>query len=126
MAALRGPIHGAVAGWGVALVVYALYRTFWPLSYYEDSRSSLLALLAELGLTLTVVAATGYWNSPFVFTIISAHIVGKIEKIYFAETNGELRLTVRHYGDIEERPIAPMTQQDLFPRNLPNPFLLPR
>jgi len=74
VAALRGPIHGAVAGWGVALVVYALYRTFWPLSYYEDSRSSLLALLAELGLTLTVVAATGYWNSPFVFTIISAVI----------------------------------------------------
>jgi len=54
------------------LVVYAATRTFFPLRYYEDDPWSLLQLLGELGLTVIAVAATGYWNSPFVFTVISA------------------------------------------------------
>ena len=32
----------------------------------------MLQLLGELALTVIAVAATGYWNSPFVFTVISA------------------------------------------------------
>src|SRR5207248_2846614 len=72
IAALRGPIDGAVGAWGTALVVYAAIRTFFPLRYYEDDPWSLLQLLGELGLTVIAVAATGYWNSPFVFTVISA------------------------------------------------------
>jgi signal transduction histidine kinase len=52
--------------------VYAAIRTFWPLRYYEDDPWSLLQLLGELALTVIAVAATGYWNSPFVFTVISA------------------------------------------------------
>jgi signal transduction histidine kinase len=58
--------------WGTALVVYATIRTFFPLRYYEDNPWSLLQLLGELALTVIAVAATGYWNSPFVFTVISA------------------------------------------------------
>ena len=54
------------------LVCYAAIRTFVPLRYYEDDPWSLLQLLGELGLTVIAVAATGYWNSPFVFTVISA------------------------------------------------------
>jgi len=54
------------------LVVYAATRTFFPLRYYEDNPWSLLQLLGELALTVIAVAATGYWNSPFVFTVISA------------------------------------------------------
>jgi len=54
------------------LVVYAATRTFFPLRYYEDDPWSLLQLLGELALTVIAVAATGYWNSPFVFTVISA------------------------------------------------------
>jgi signal transduction histidine kinase len=72
IAALRGPIDGSVGAWGTALVVYAAIRTFFPLRYYEDDPWSLLQLLGELGLTVIAVAATGYWNSPFVFTVISA------------------------------------------------------
>jgi signal transduction histidine kinase len=72
IAALRGPIDGAVGAWGTALVVYAATRTFFPLRYYEDDPWSLLQLLGELALTVMAVAATGYWNSPFVFTVISA------------------------------------------------------
>ena len=61
-----------MAVWGTALVVYAATRTFFPLRYYEDDAWSLLALLGELAITVMAVAATGYWNSPFVFTVISA------------------------------------------------------
>jgi signal transduction histidine kinase len=72
IAALRGPIDGTVGAWGTVLVVYAATRTFFPLRYYEDDPWSLLQLLGELALTVIAVAATGYWNSPFVFTVISA------------------------------------------------------
>ena len=72
IAALRGPIDGPIGTWGTALVVYAAIRTFFPLHYYEDDPWSLLQLLGELALTVIAVAATGYWNSPFVFTVISA------------------------------------------------------
>jgi len=72
IAALRGPIDTTVGAWGTALVVYAAVRTFFPLRYYEDDPWSLLQLLGELALTVIAVAATGYWNSPFVFTVISA------------------------------------------------------
>ena len=72
IAALRGPIDGSVGAWGTVLVVYAAIRTFFPLRYYEDDPWSLLQLLGELGLTVIAVAATGYWTSPFVFTVISA------------------------------------------------------
>jgi len=61
-----------VAGWGAVLVVYATFRTFVPLRYQEENPWSLLQLLGELALTIIAVAATGYWNSPFVFTVISA------------------------------------------------------
>src|SRR5205085_6255334 len=70
--ALRGPIDGSVGAWGTVLVCYAAIRTFFPLRYYEDDPWSLLQLLGELALTVIAVAATGYWNSPFVFTVISA------------------------------------------------------
>jgi signal transduction histidine kinase len=56
----------------VALILYAAYRTWRPLRYFEDEPLSLLLLLGELALTVLAVAATGYWNSPFVFTVISA------------------------------------------------------
>ncbi|HEY7268715.1 MAG TPA: Flp pilus assembly protein CpaB [Dehalococcoidia bacterium] len=43
--------------------------------------------------------------------------------LYFAEQNGKIRFAVRPYGDIAEKPVDPMIQPDLFPRNLPNPFV---
>ena len=58
IAALRGPIGGAVGAWGTALVVYAAIRTFFPLRYYEDQPVSLLLLLGELALTVIAMAAT--------------------------------------------------------------------
>jgi pilus assembly protein CpaB len=45
------------------------------------------------------------------------------QRLYLAEGNGRIRLAVRAYGDSTQQPIDYMTEIDLFPRNLPNPFL---
>jgi pilus assembly protein CpaB len=45
------------------------------------------------------------------------------QRIYMAEANGRLRMALRAFGDAEERPIDYMTELELFPQNLPNPFL---
>ena len=37
--------------------------------------------------------------------------------------NGKVRFSLRRYGDDEVRPIDIQTELDLFPRNLPNPFI---
>jgi pilus assembly protein CpaB len=47
----------------------------------------------------------------------------QVQKVYLADGNGRIRLSVRHYGDGDERPLDPMIETELFPRNLPNPFL---
>lgn len=44
------------------------------------------------------------------------------QKLYLADSNGRIRLTVRPFGDAEVRPIDSMIETELFPRNLPNPF----
>jgi Flp pilus assembly protein CpaB len=46
------------------------------------------------------------------------------QKLYLADANGRIRLTVRPYSEpTEVRPIDSMVETDLFPRNLPNPFI---
>lgn len=60
---------------------------------------------------------------PDAQTITLALTPEDAQKLYFAELNGKIRLDVRPYGDTEEKPIQPMIQSDLWPRNLPNPFV---
>lgn len=43
-----------------------------PLRYVTDEVNGLLGVLAEVGLSLAVVVATGYWSSPYVFCLASA------------------------------------------------------
>ena len=57
---------------GVPLVAYAAFRTVRPLRYVSDEVEGLLGVLAEVGLSLAVVVATGYWASPYVFCLASA------------------------------------------------------
>src|SRR5437764_5895414 len=57
--------------WGVALAVYALIRTFWPLSS-RNKAGGLIGVLGEVSLTMLVVVATGYWSSPYLFCLASA------------------------------------------------------
>jgi pilus assembly protein CpaB len=45
------------------------------------------------------------------------------EHVYLAESVGKIRLSVRGYGDADTPPVGPIMVPDLFPRNLPSPFL---
>jgi Flp pilus assembly protein CpaB len=60
---------------------------------------------------------------PKAITVTLALTPEQAQKLYIAEANGKVRLIVRPFGDAEERPIDPMIESDLFPRNLPNPFM---
>ncbi len=60
---------------------------------------------------------------PDAVTVTLALSPEQAEKLYLAESNGRIRLSVRPYGDGEEKPVDSMIETDLFPRNLPNPFL---
>lgn len=53
-------------------MVYAAFRTVRPLRYVSGEVTGLLGVLAEVGLSLAVVVATGYWSSPYVFCLASA------------------------------------------------------
>jgi signal transduction histidine kinase len=64
----------AIVFWCVAITAYTVFRTWRPLRYMGDIRS-LGAILLELCFHLTAVCMTGYWESPFVFTLFTAIIV---------------------------------------------------
>jgi len=73
--ALAGPAFieadwRTVAWFGV-LIAYTIFRTAQPLKYTGDTRS-LILVLAELVLPILAVINTGYWDSPFVFSILTA------------------------------------------------------
>jgi signal transduction histidine kinase len=60
--------------WCMALVSYAVIRTISPLRYNGDVRS-LIAVFVEIALHVGAVVATEYWDSPFVFSLMTAIIV---------------------------------------------------
>ncbi|MCB0977414.1 MAG: GAF domain-containing sensor histidine kinase [Acidimicrobiales bacterium] len=73
--ALAGPSF-AHQDWGVVaicfvVVLYNVFRIIQPVRYVDDT-ASLVRVLAEVAIHLVAVVATGYWNSPFVFSVISA------------------------------------------------------
>jgi len=53
------------------LLAYTLYRTRRPLRY-GDGLLGLLRVLGELAATVLAVTATGYWDSPLAFTLLTA------------------------------------------------------
>ncbi|HYF46569.1 MAG TPA: GAF domain-containing sensor histidine kinase [Acidimicrobiales bacterium] len=57
--------------WCGAIIAYTLFRTAHPLRYYGDTKS-LIRVLAELVLPMLAVINTGYWDSPYVFSILTA------------------------------------------------------
>jgi pilus assembly protein CpaB len=59
---------------------------------------------------------------PQAVTVTLALTPDEAEKLFLAEKNGDLRFAVRNFGDTEERPVTSITQRDLFPAQLPNPF----
>jgi pilus assembly protein CpaB len=60
---------------------------------------------------------------PGAATITFALSPQDAEKVYLAESNGKIRLSLRAYGDGDTKPVDYVTKLDLVPPNLPNPFL---
>lgn len=69
---------GVLVG-GVVLVAYTVLRTLRPLRV-QDGTAGFLRVLFEVCLSVTVVVATGYWESPYVFSLITAIIVAGYER----------------------------------------------
>ena len=65
--------------WTAIIVAYALVRAFRPLTYSNDV-ASLVRVLAEVALHVVAVAATGAWDSPFVFTLLTAVTVAGLAR----------------------------------------------
>ncbi|HEY2813098.1 MAG TPA: GAF domain-containing sensor histidine kinase [Acidimicrobiales bacterium] len=68
----RGRVSSGV--WVIPIVAYAAFRTLRPLRMTEDA-SSVLILLAEVAFHVLAIVSTGYWDSPFVFTLITAIMI---------------------------------------------------
>jgi pilus assembly protein CpaB len=60
---------------------------------------------------------------PNASTVTLALTPEEASKLYLASENGRIRFSVRPYGDDQIKPIDPITENDLWPRNLPNPFI---
>lgn len=54
-----------------ALLVMTVWRTIRPLRF-ADATSGLLQVLGEASLTVLAIVATGYWESPLVFSALTA------------------------------------------------------
>lgn len=76
--ALAGPSF-AHAEWPVMvccvlIVAYNVFRIIRPVRYIDDV-ASIVRIIFEVGFHVLIVVPTGYWNSPFVFSLISAVMV---------------------------------------------------
>ncbi|MFN7151583.1 MAG: hypothetical protein ACK4V6_19145, partial [Microthrixaceae bacterium] len=65
--------------WTAVVVAYAIFRAFKPLSYADDI-ASLLRILGEVALHVVAVAATGGWESPLIFTLLTAVTVSGLAR----------------------------------------------
>lgn len=63
-----------VVGWCFLIVGYNVFRIVRPVRYVDDT-ASLARVLAEVAFHTIAVAATGYWESPFIFALITAVMV---------------------------------------------------
>jgi len=78
--AAAGHAGGGKLAEGVLLLGYALYRTVAPIRYAEGNLRNLLAIIFEVGLCLGVVVSTGYWDSPYVFSLATAVVVAGLAR----------------------------------------------
>lgn len=78
-AAGEGLTVRTIAG-GAVLIAYSVLRTIRPLRYLGEQLASFLLVIGEVFLTLAVVVATGYWDSPYVFTLATAIIAAGLAR----------------------------------------------
>jgi signal transduction histidine kinase len=63
-----------VVFWCAAILSYTLFRTFEPDRYTDDARS-VVTVIGEVTFHTLAVGTTGAWESPFVFSLVTAVIV---------------------------------------------------
>jgi signal transduction histidine kinase len=63
-----------IAVWCAVILAYTVIRTMSPIRYMGTVRS-LVEVLAEVALGVTAVSTTGAWDSPFIFSLMTAVIV---------------------------------------------------
>jgi len=63
-----------IVTWCFVVVSYTVIRTISPIRY-RGNIFSLLQVFAEIALHVAAVASTGFWDSPFVFSLITAIVV---------------------------------------------------
>jgi signal transduction histidine kinase len=61
----------AVAIWCGVILAYTVVRTSRPVRYVGDLRS-LLSVIAEVMLLVVAVSTTGHWESPLIFSLVTA------------------------------------------------------
>lgn len=66
--------HWWIVGWVAAVTVYNLVRMLWPLQDRGNTVGA-VALGAEVALYLAAVVATGRWESPVAFPLLTAIMV---------------------------------------------------
>ncbi len=60
--------------WAIVIVAYAAFRTLRPIRITDDI-SGVVAVFVEVAIHALAVISTGYWDSPFVFSLITAIVV---------------------------------------------------
>ena len=63
-----------MSAWAGALFAYTLLRTFRPIRFGASRLAGLAWVAVDVALNLLAVVATGYWDSPFVFSLLTAVI----------------------------------------------------
>lgn len=63
--------NGLMLFWSAVVLAYAALRTISPIRYRGNVRS-VAEVIGEAVLHMLVLATTGYWESPFVFTLVTA------------------------------------------------------
>lgn len=69
-----GSRNWTVIGWATVVLAYNIFRILRPVRIRSDT-ASILRVLAEVGLHTVAVIATGYWVSPFTFSLLTAIMV---------------------------------------------------
>lgn len=57
--------------WCVVTITYTVFRTITPLRYRSNLRS-LVAVVGEVAIFALALCTTGYWESPFILTMLTA------------------------------------------------------
>ena len=65
------PMNRTIAIWCGLIVGYTAFRTLVPIRYTGNLRS-LISVVGEVIVFALALATTGYWESPFVFTLLTA------------------------------------------------------